>query len=400
MMSKTVPERKYYYLLLVIIYIGYVSLGLPDTVLGVAWPVMRLDLHRGVEWAGILATMIILCSAVSGFSSGYFINRVPAGILLLVSGVMTGVSLLGFGLAPNFLTVLLLAVPLGLGGGCIDAAMNSFIARHYTSRHMSWLHGSWGIGATIGPSIMTAMIASGHGWRWGYGTIAVIQLTMALVFLATLRLWTVGTAAAPAPAVQVETPPDDHKPWHLWSDLSAWLSILTFFCYTGAEYGFGLWGATFLMTCRGATAEQAGYGIALYWGALTFGRFCSGVIADRVGNRHMVIGGILVALGGQSLLFFGHSHVLLLPSLALMGFGLAPIYPCMMHETARRFLEKRANIIIGFQSGSACLGVAMLPTITGWVLGGGVIGFTPLPMILSGILLTLLALFVLLNRRT
>jgi len=398
---EAVAPRKvyYYYLLLAIIYLGYISLGLPDTVLGVAWPVMRLDLHRAVEWAGILATIIISCSAISGFSSGFFINRIPAGILLMVSCFMTGFSLLGFGFAPSFTVILLLALPLGLGGGCIDAAMNSFIARHYSSRHMSWLHGCWGIGATIGPAIMTSMIASGHGWRSGYWVISGIQLSMGLVFLATLRLWTNGAPTAPvtAHAEHLHRGHDANVP--IWRDLSAWFSVLTFFCYCGVEYGFGLWGATYLISSRGFSTEAAGYAIAIYWGALTFGRFLSGWIADRVGNRRMVIGGIMLVLAGQTLLWFaGADRSVITMALMLMGCGLAPIYPCMMHETARRFSEKRANIVIGFQSGSACLGIAVLPSLTGWL--GGTIGFRPLPLILMGILLALLTLFTLLNRRT
>ena len=359
-----------YLLLLCIIYIGYISLGLPDTVLGVAWPVMRLELQRSVEWAGILATIIVLCASVSGFSSGFFINRVPAGVLLMVSCFMTGLSLLGFGLAPSFAAILLLALPLGLGGGCIDAAMNSFIARHYSSRHMSWLHGCWGVGATIGPVIMTSMIAAGHGWRWGYGLIAAIQLTLGVTFLATLRLWTDGKVRTSGSAQVSASHSAPERP--VYRDLSAWYSVLTFFCYCGAEYGFGLWGATFLISCRGFSTESAGYAVAVYWGALTLGRFVSGWITNHVGNRRMVVGGIAVAFCGQLLLLLaGHNGIAIHAALIMMGGGLAPIYPCMMHETARRFTEKRANVVIGFQSGSACLGIAVLPTLTGW-LGGWV----------------------------
>lgn len=389
-------KSSHYYLLLLIIYLGYISLGLPDTVLGVAWPQMRLDLHQGVEWAGILATVTISCSAVSGFSSGFFINRVAAGTLLTVSCFMTGFSLLGFGLAPSFASVLLLTVPLGLGGGCIDAAMNSFIARHYSSRHMSWLHCSWGVGATIGPTLMTTMIAAGYGWRWGYGVIAAIQLTMGAVFLATLRFWSMGRPAAVAASMTEDVPSGGR--WRPWYDLSAWYSVLSFFFYTGAEYGFGLWGAIFLINCRGFSEEQAGYAVALYWGALTCGRFVSGLIADRVGNRRMIIGGILLALTGVAVLALAGTSVLLWPALVLMGGGLAPIYPCQMHETPRRFARERSNIIIGFQSGSACVGIAVLPTLTGWL--GGRFGFSLLPAVLAGVLLALLTMMLLLNRRT
>ncbi len=391
-------KLKHYYLLLFIIYLGYISLGLPDTVLGVAWPVMRYDLHKSVEWAGILGMIIILGSSVSGFSSGFFINRIPAGVLLMVSCFMTGVSLLGFGLAPAFWVILFLAIPLGLGGGCIDAAMNSFIARHYSSRHMNWLHGCWGVGATIGPVIMTSIIAAGHGWRGGYGTISAIQLTLGVIFLFTLKLWT-DSHNQPVSSGQHEFKVKTPETGPIYSDLSAWFSVLTFFCYCGAEYGFGLWGATFLINCRSFTTETAGYAVAIYWGSLTFGRFLCGWIADRIGNRKMVYGGITVAVAGQILLFLAGTNVYIIyPALLLMGMGLAPIYPCMMHETARRFSEKRANVVIGFQSGSACLGVAVLPFLTGLV--GKFTGFALLPFILIGLLAILLMLNVLLNRRT
>lgn len=396
-MNRDKHKHKYYYLLLVIIYIGYVSLGLPDTVLGVAWPTMRIDLHRSVEWAGLLSTLIILCSSLSGFSSGLFINRVPAGILLMISCFMTGFSLMGFSFAPSFTVLLILGIPLGLGGGCIDAAMNSYIARHYSSKHMIWLHGNWGVGATVGPIIMTSMIAAGHSWRGGYLVISSIQLALGIVFLCSLKLWMEKKASphSQSEKTSVVVPPERKR---VYKDLSAWYSVISFFCYCGVEYGFGLWGATFLINARGFSPESAGYAVSLYWGALTAGRFISGCVADHIGNRKMVYAGIGLCFCGVLILGISSNTIVIWSILLLMGMSLAPIYPCMMHETARRFSEKRANVVIGFQSGSACLGIAVLPSLFGVL--SGCIGFASLPFILLAILLGLLTVTVLLNRRT
>ena len=379
------------YLLLVIIYIGYVSLGLPDTVLGVAWPGMRVELGCAVEMAGILATSVVLCSAVSGFSSGFFINRVAPGVLLMASSFMTGGALLGFGLSPSFGMLMLLCVPLGLGGGCIDAGMNSYVARHYSSRHMSWLHGCWGVGATRGPAIMTTMMVSGGGWRSGYWLIAGLQLSMGLVFLLSMRFW---GGASPSGGSCMES--REEEKCHVTGDISAWCSVVFFFCYCGVEYGFGLWGVTFLINCRGFELEAAGYALALYWGALSCGRFISGVIADGVGNRRMIWAGIVLTLAGQLLLLLPFASWMW-GAVVLMGLGLSPIYPCMMHETPRRFSARRANVVMGFQSGSAALGIAVLPFLTGYL--GGSVGFRILPFVLTGILLLLPLSFTLLNRR-
>lgn len=246
-------------------YIGFISLGLPDTVLGVAWDTMRLELDQPVYYAGFVTTLLTACSAVSAFFSGAILRKVGTGRLLMLCGFVTGFSLLGYALAPAFWVILLCAIPLGFGQGAVDTGMNYYVAKHYTSRDMSWLHCCWGIGATVGPGIITAILAAGASWRWGYAVVSSTQIVLAFVFLLTLSLWNEngkedgGTESAVAGKVCY--------------DIRFWCCPLMVFLYCGIEFSMGLWSYMFLTVCRGASAEVAGYAVAGYWGMLTAGRF-------------------------------------------------------------------------------------------------------------------------------
>ena len=255
--------------LLVIIYIGFISLGLPDNILGVAWDSMRTEFGVPVYYAGFISTLLTLCSAVSAFFSGAILRRLGTGKLLVICGFMTGCGLLGYALSPFFRVLLLFAVPLGFGQGAIDTGMNYFVARHYTSRDMNWLHCCWGIGASAGPLMITLILSAGWSWRCGYGIVSAVQLCLAGLFLMTLNLWKeTGTGGGGGRAEAFEG--------KVRYSLRFFCCPLMMFLYCGAEYSLGLWGYLFLTQCRGYSPEAAGYAVTGYWGMLTFGRFLLG----------------------------------------------------------------------------------------------------------------------------
>ena len=360
--------------LLVIIYIGFISLGLPDNILGVAWDSMRTEFGVPVYYAGFISTLLTLCSAVSAFFSGAILRRLGTGKLLVICGFMTGCGLLGYALSPFFRVLLLFAVPLGFGQGAIDTGMNYFVARHYTSRDMNWLHCCWGIGASAGPLMITLILSAGWSWRCGYGIVSAVQLCLAGLFLMTLNLWKeTGTGGDGGRAEAFEG--------KVRYSLRFFCCPLMMFLYCGAEYSLGLWGYLFLTQCRGYSPEAAGYAVTGYWGMLTFGRFLLGFIANRLGNTRQIRFSTLLGLAGAVLLL---SDLPFLPAaaLGLIGFAFATFYPAMMHAAPERFDDATAATVIGYQGGAAMLGIALLPAGFGYL--ASVFSFDLLPYFAGG----------------
>ncbi|MDR3368813.1 MFS transporter [Rhodoferax sp.] len=380
--------------LLAIIYLAFVTLGLPDGVLGVAWTAMRLDLHQPLAAVGLLTITLTLSSGISTLFSTYILNKLGTGPVVMISGFLTGLALLGFSVAPALGWLVVLAVPLGLGAGAVDAGLNHFVAAHYSSRHMNWLHGCWGIGATLGPLIMGASLAAA-GWHRGYQTIAALQLSLAVVLLLSLSLWNRENAKPPA-VVHSDTQQAQLKPV---STLATWLAPLAFLLYVATEAGTGLWAASILVSNRGISAATAGLWVSFFFGAITVGRFGIGLIANRLGNRRLIRLGVLTATVG-AVMFAMPWLPAALSSLGLivMGLGCAPIYPCMMHETARRFPSHLTATVIGRQVGLSYVGSASVPAACG--LLATYAGLSTVMPALILLLLVLLAVTERLNRLT
>lgn len=358
-------SRRTAWLLLPIIYMGYVSLGLPDGTLGVAWPRMHLDLDQPLKAAGWIMVVGTLLSAVSSFSSGPILRRFSTGPVVLVSCLLTSGAILLISQAPRFAWLIVAAVPLGLGAGAVDAALNGYVARHYTGRHMNWLHACWGIGATSGPLIITQFLATGHGWRGGYLLIGTLQLGLATVFALTLRLWTEGPAA-PRTDSATESTARAARLQAAHSE-AGWLSALLFMLYVAAEGSAGLWATSILVVGRGIPQSEAGICASLFYAAITGGRIATGFVVDRWGNRRLVTGGALLALVGILLFSQAGSAPFAAAALVLTGVGMAPIFPGLMHEVPRRFQPDAVFTIIGRQSGAACIGAAIFPAAAGWL---------------------------------
>lgn len=379
--------RSAHLLLLGLIYLAFVSLGLPDSVLGVAWPAMRSDLGQSLEAAGLLTMILTACSAASGFASGFVLRHLGTGKVVAISGFLTGLALLGFALAPSFYWIVLLTVPLGLGAGSVDAGLNHFVARHYSARHMNWLHGCWGIGATIGPVVMSTALASRFGWHAGYLVIALMQLALAVLFARHLRLWdnepaSAAPATTPASEAQAQGA-GEPAPTPAWA---RWLAPALFLVYTTIEQGTGLWAASILVD-RGAQPAQAGLWVAGFFGAIMVGRFAIGLVANRLGNRLLVRAGIGVAIVGAGLFSMPFLPDLFnLAGLALLGLGCAPIYPSLMHEATKRFDAATARTVIGRQVAFAYLGCALGPAALG-LLGAHLGLWAVMPVICLALLL-------------
>ena len=381
--------------LLAIIYLAFISLGLPDGVLGVAWPAMRVALDQPLAAAGLVTMVVTACSAASGMVSGWVLQRLGTGPVVMVSGFLTGLSLLGFSWAPSLPWVLLFAVPLGLGAGSVDAGLNHFVAEHYASRHMNWLHGCWGIGATGGPVIMGAALVGAAGWKGGYQAIAAMQLGLACVFLLTLRLWR-SEEAQPPRAHADAAHATGRRSVPAWA---AWLAPALYLLYATVEIGTGLWTASILVNGRGLDASTAGLWVSCFFGAIMGGRFAIGLVSARLGNRRLVRLGLLTAMAGALLFALpGMPLGLMLGGLVLLGLGCAPIYPSLMHETTRRFDAATARVVVGRQVAFASAGGALGPACLG--LLGAQVGLGAIMPAVLGALVLLLVLSVRLDSVT
>ncbi len=376
------------FLLLCIIYLGYISLGLPDGTLGVAWPQMYPALGVPIGVAGVIMVVGTLLAAVSGFSSGRVIARFHTGPVVFFSCLLTGSALLSVSFAQSFTWLLLAAIPLGLGGGAVDASLNGYVAKHYSGRQMNWLHACWGIGATSGPLVMSQALGTAAGWRGGYLLLGGAQLTLALLFLLTLRLWD----RVPERTVALHADLGKGRvPITTANSFAGWLSPLIFALYVAVEATSGLWASSILVVSRGFDKEVAGLCVTAYYASITGGRILVGAVVDRWGNRALIWAGAGLAVVGALVFAFGaFSTPVAAGALVLLGLGFAPIYPCLMHEVPRRFAPEAVQVVIGRQSGAANLGGAFLPAAAGWIAQVSLegVGWT----IVAGIFVLMLAL--------
>ena len=364
-------------ILLIVIYIAFISLGLPDSVFGVAWPAMRLDLNLPLEAGGIFIMITTFMTAISSFVSGYIIARLGTGRVTFISCVFTGVALLGYSLAPSFAWLTVLTIPLGFGAGAVDTGLNNYVAKHFSSRHMSWLHCFWGVGASIGPNIMTYMIAQANSWRMGYRTIGLIQLSLSIILLLSLSLW--------KESRQQSTQERKHTSKNVLRHPGVWLSIIAFPLYIGVEGGAGAWLGSLLVEGRGISQVTAGFWVSLFYISITGGRFLNGFITHIFTNRQLIRGGLLTILIGAGMIAVPLT-VLTLPGIFLIGLGCAPIYPCMVHETPRRFGSERSEIITGYQVGMAYIGGMVLLPFIGLLAGRISLEVVPVCIILFAVL--------------
>lgn len=342
-------------LLLCIIYLAFISLGLPDGVFGVAWPSMRVSLGLPLEAMGIYTTVLLCMSALSSISSGKLLARFSTGTVTAASCIMTGLALAGYTLSTHPAWLLLCTIPLGLGQGGVDSALNLHVANHYSARHMNWLHCFWGVGASIGPVVMTMALAYAGGWRVGYGVLAGAQMFLAVVLVWSLvaRLWPKDSKpGSSTETIRIEGP--------LFSAFDQSLAILLFFLYVGFEFTVGIWLYSLLVESRSLPITFAGLCIAVFYASIMTGRFLAGLVVHRFGNQRLITGGLLVALAGALGVWLFSTPAVVMACTAAMGLGSAPVYPGFMHETPRRFKAAVTQRLMGRQIGAACLGGSII----------------------------------------
>ncbi|PSL40075.1 fucose permease [Planomicrobium soli] len=361
---------------LIIIYLAFISLGLPDSLLGVTWPVMQPEFGAPLETAGLLFMVIAGGTIVSSLASGFLLKRFGTGKVAFVSSFMTAAAILGFSFSPSLVWLFLCAIPLGLGAGAIDAGLNHYVAAHYKAHHMNWLHCFWGVGATLGPIVMAAFISGNSTWRNGYLAIAGIQFLLVLILFLALPLWD-KVAASPMAAATEDTKRTDAQTTKPLQIKGVKLTLTAFLFYCGAESAIGLWGSSFLVNVKELSIETAAKWVSLYFGGITIGRFVTGFVSLKVSSRTLIRIGQTTALAGTFLLLVPLPASFSLIGFILIGLGLAPIFPSMLHETPAQFGKEHAQSIMGFQMALAYTGSSLLPPLLGFLASQSTIAVFP-----------------------
>jgi fucose permease len=352
--------------LLGLAYLGFISLGLPDALLGVGWPSMRETFDVSIEAVGLILTVGVTGYLMSSVSTGFALARLGVGRLLAGSTALVAVGLAAYASAPVFALALVGSVLVGLGSGAIDAGLNVYAAENFGARHMNWLHASFGFGATLGPLVMTSVLGAGLGWRWGYGLTAAVQSVLAVAFAVTARSWRTPGDALQEEATREASRGNAARTLRL---PTVWMGAVTFALYTGTEVAVALWTFTLLTEGRDLSTGAAGTCVAAYWGALFVGRVVYGVIADRLPGRQ----GLAACLAGMS----AGALVAVLPAPAwvtvfgvmMIGLFAAPVFPLLTLTTAERVGADHAGPAVGMQIGAASLGAVVFPGLLGLLVG-------------------------------
>ncbi len=379
------------HLLLIIIYLSFISLGLPDALLGAAWPMMSQEFTVPVSYAGGISLIVAMGTVVSSLQSDRLTKWLGSGKVTACSVAMTALALFGFSISREYWQLCLWAIPYGLGAGSVDASLNNYVAVHYASRHMSWLHCMWGFGASIGPYIMGLALTGGMGWNAGYRIICLIQLILTAVIFASLPLWKKRREEGTEEAAKALTMKQ------VFSIRGAKEVMLAFFCYCALEQTCILWGSSYFVLHNGLDEETAASLAALFMLGLTFGRFLNGFLTFRLNDTNLIrLGQGIIALGIVIMLLpFGNPAAM--AGLTLMGLGCAPIYPCIIHSTPDHFGEENSQALIGVQMASAYVGICCMPPLFGLLANR--IGVSLLPWYTGAILALMVVMCERLNRK-
>ena len=361
-----------YTLLLGLIYIAFISLGLPDSLLGSGWPAIHTDLRVPISYMGIVSMIISGGTIVSSLLSDRLTKKLGTRIVTVSSVFITAVALLGFSFSSRFWMLIVFAIPYGLGAGAIDAALNNYVALHYSSKHMSWLHCFWGVGTIVSPFVMSYALTN-LNWQAGYRIVGFVQLGIGLLLLVTLPVWKVNKQPAAAEqkhvgllgALKIKGVP---------------CLLIGFFAYCAMEATAMNWASTYFAEVKNISAEQAAQFASLFYIGITAGRFISGFVAGKLGDRKMIVIGTCILTCGIITLFIPAPPAAALAGFIIIGFGCAPIYPCIIHSTPHNFGAENSGAIIGIQMASAYIGSTFIPPLFG--LLGNLIGYTIMPVFL------------------
>lgn len=374
-------------LLLALIYVSFISLGLPDSLLGSAWPQMQESLGVSLSLGGVISFLITASTILSSLVSHQVIQRFGTGAVTMCSVALTALALFGFSLSNSFFALCLWAIPYGLGAGSVDAALNNFVALHCKAKHMSWLHCFWGIGATGGPYIMGLCLSRGMGWQAGYRTISFLQMALTLILLLSLPLWKKQELSlSGGETVRPQTPQ--------WGKLlkrpGVKAALTAFFFYSALELTTGLWGSSYMVAVRGISAETAAKWISLFYLGITAGRFFSGFLTLRFSDDAMVRLGEGTAIVGILLILLPLHNLFLCLGLILTGLGCAPIYPSLLHATPQRFGKSLSQSLMGTQMAISYLGSTTMPPVSGFLSEKISMGLYPILLLVFALCMTIL----------
>lgn len=374
-------------LLLALIYVSFISLGLPDSLLGSAWPQMQESLGVSLSLGGVISFLITASTILSSLMSHQVIQRFGTGAVTMCSVALTALALFGFSLSDSFFALCLWAIPYGLGAGSVDAALNNFVALHCKAKHMSWLHCFWGIGATGGPYIMGLCMSRGMGWQAGYRTISFLQMALTLILLLSLPLW----KKQELPLSGGETVRPQTPQWgKLLKRPGVKAALTAFFFYSALELTTGLWGSSYMVAVRGISAETAAKWISLFYLGITAGRFFSGFLTLRFSDDAMVRLGEGTAIVGILLILLPLHNLFLCLGLILTGLGCAPIYPSLLHATPQRFGKSLSQSLMGTQMAISYLGSTTMPPVSGFLSEKISMGLYPILLLVFALCMTIL----------
>lgn len=350
-----------FHLLLAIIYLSFISLGLPDGLLGAAWPTMYVELAVPVSYAGAISIIICAGTIASSLTSDWVTHKLGAGKVTAISVCLTAAALLGFSFSSQFWMLCLWAIPYGLGAGSVDASLNNYVAIHYASRHMSWLHCMWGIGASTGPYVIGFVLSGGLHWSLGYQIVGIAQIVLTAILFISLPIWK-GSSQNDAPTTS--------KPLSLPQVIripGAKEVMITFFCYCALEQTAALWSGSYLTLHAGLPEEQAAAFASLFFLGLTVGRAISGFVTMKLNDTQMIRLGLCIITAGVVILLIPLGTAGSMVGLLLVGLGCAPIYPCVIHSTPYHFGADKSQALIGIQMASAYVGTALMPPLFGLI---------------------------------
>ena len=369
-------------LLLAIIYVAFISLGLPDALLGSAWPTMVGQFDTPLSFVGIISTIISIGTVISSLQSDRLTRKLGTGWVMIISVAMTAIAMFGFSISTEFWMLCLWAIPYGLGAGSVDASLNNYVALHYASRHMSWLHCMWGVGISIGPYIMSYALTSGMTWNTGYRIVSIFQVVLTIILVFSLPLW------KNKPNISDNKEKSSGKPLKLKEIVSlagAKEVMIFFFCYCAIEQTAILWGSSYMVIEHEVSSDIAASFASFFCIGITIGRGISGFMTMKFTDTQMIRIGMGTICLGIIFLFLPFGSVSALVGLALIGLGCAPIYPCIIHSTPDNFGADNSQAVIGVQMASAYVGTTVMPPVFGLI--ANYISIALLPVVLGIILI-------------
>lgn len=382
-------------LLLAVIYLAFISLGLPDSMLGSAWPSMFVDYDVPVSFAGIVSAIIAFGTIISSLMSDRITRLLGASKTTAISGLITALSLLGFALSTEFWMICVIAIPYGLGAGSVDAALNNYVSLHFSSSHMNWLHCMWGLGAAIGPFIMGSVLTNGFEWNLGYIIVSIIQMAISALLFISLPIW-----KKPATDTTQDKSDENTKSLKLKEIISlkgAKAVMITFFCYCSLEVIVTLWASTYINLEKGIDAETAALWGSLYVLGITLGRAVCGFISIKLNDTQLTRLGEAVMVVGLALMLLPLPNGFTLAGLITFGIGSAPIYPCIIHSTPARFGADKSQALIGVQMAAAYTGTCLMPSLFGIIANN--VSLKPFPIFIGVLTVLMIVMFEVYNKR-